>query len=451
MLPLQAFKQFINQHHLFLDNDRILLAVSGGKDSVLMAYLFNAASYKFGIAHCNFKLRGKDADDDEKFVAALADTFDVPFYSTAFNTETYAKINRISIQMAARELRYNWLESVRKENGYSYLALAHHQNDVIETVLLNLTRGTGIAGLHGIFPKRDIKIRPLLFIGRDEIDAIIESEKISYREDSSNASVKYARNKIRHLVVPVLKQLNPQLEQTFEENVRRLTDAEAFISAEIEKLRSQLFIETGEDSFRIAISELNVLKPLHFTLFELFKPFGFSEAVINDLIRSLPGQAGKIFESPTHFILLDRGKLLLQKRAEALPESVNIIENDTHVHWHNLQITMDAKDAEEVTIIPSPDRLYVDAGLLQYPLTVRSWLQGDRLRPFGMKSGMKKLSDVFTGAKIPLTEKLLYPVLVNGNSDIIGIPGLKADDRYKVMPHTKKVTIFEVQKQTSAW
>lgn len=228
MLPLKQFQDFIEQQQLFVRANKILLAVSGGKDSVLMLHLFKAIGIDIGVAHCNFNLRADEAQRDESFVGLLAKNLGLPFYVTHFDTKKYAAENKISTQMAARDLRYNWFEEIRHKEGYDYIALAQHQNDAVETVLINLTRGTGISGLHGILPKRDLLIRPLLFLNRQQIDEIVKTNHIDFVEDSSNASTNYTRNKIRLQVVPHLQEINPNLEKTFAENISRFAQLETF-------------------------------------------------------------------------------------------------------------------------------------------------------------------------------------------------------------------------------
>jgi tRNA(Ile)-lysidine synthase len=228
MLPLQQFQDFIREQALFNKDNRILLAVSGGKDSVLMLHLFKAIGVNFGVAHCNFNLRGAEAQRDENFVKMLSSSLGLPFYVTHFETKKYAQTHKISTQMAARELRYAWFEEIRANHGYDYIALAQHQNDAVETLLINLTRGTGISGLHGILPKRDKLIRPLLFLSRSDIEVLISENQLEFVEDSSNASLDYTRNKIRHTVVPALAEINPRLEKTFTENISRFAQVEMF-------------------------------------------------------------------------------------------------------------------------------------------------------------------------------------------------------------------------------
>jgi tRNA(Ile)-lysidine synthase len=281
MLPVKRFVDFIEQNKLFDANTKVLAAVSGGMDSVLMAHLLHAAGFKFGIAHCNFMLRGQEADADQDFTRQLAAQLGVSFHTIHFDTQQYAVNHKVSIQMAARHLRYQWFNEVCQSAGYKAIALAHHQNDTIETILLNLTRGTGIAGLHGILPKNGPLVRPLLFLARQEISEIIETEKIAFVEDSSNISVKYARNKIRHKVVPLLKELNPNLEATFESNLKHFIDLEILLNEKVEALQSEILVYQ-EDEVHISIEAIKKLSPKRLLLFKLLQPYGFIETVVDD-------------------------------------------------------------------------------------------------------------------------------------------------------------------------
>ncbi len=445
MLPLDLFKEFISANTLFNGSNRLLLAVSGGKDSVLMAYLFNAAGLQFGIAHCNFRLRGSESDQDEDFTRELAAQFHVPFYSISFDTQDAAKKDHISIEMAARTLRYDWFEKTRKENKYDLIALAHHKNDSAETVLLNLVRGTGISGLHGILPKRDNLVRPLLFLSREEINEIISGENIPFREDSSNGSVKYARNKIRLEIIPKLKELNPGLEETFDQNSRRLAEVEEYFKDQMDLLRTQLFKEQASGDYHIALGDLRKLKPKRTLLFELFCPFGFRSSVLDDLVQSWEGNPGKIFESLTHTILLDRDLLILHRKVTGFTEDRLVFENESFIQWGSHNFSLQRAEAGSLKIINDPDQAYLDTERLSFPLKFRSWQQGDTFYPLGM-TGKKKLSDFFINKKVPLNSKQLIPLLVNGNGDIVWIAGYQVDNRYKVTPQSEKVVIFEIQK-----
>ncbi|MCO5937287.1 tRNA lysidine(34) synthetase TilS [Mucilaginibacter sp. RB4R14] len=443
MLPVKRFVDFIEQNSLFTPANNILAAVSGGMDSVLMAYLLKAAGYNFSIAHCNFMLRGADANADQEFTRQLAQQLGVSFHTINFDTQQYTNNNKISIQMAARDLRYNWFAQISQSDGYDTIALAHHQNDTIETILLNLTRGTGIAGLHGILPKNGQLVRPLMFLTRDEIQTIITAEGLKYVEDATNASTKYARNKIRHQVVPLLKELNTNLEATFENNLRNFRELEVLLNNKVEALKKELLVR-HEGEVHIAIDKIKELSPKRLLLFKLLQGFGFIETVVDDLLTALDKHAGRIFESPGYSLGVDRGRLIISpKNAEGNVE-VSIKQNDSHVVYKSYKLNL-LHDDSALIVKNNPLAVSVDAELLQYPLTVRAWQQGDSFYPLGMKT-RQKLSDFFIHQKVPLHKKREIPVVVNGNGNIIWVGGYRLDERYKLGDNTKKVTIFELFK-----
>lgn len=439
MLPLQRFSEFIRENGLFALGQRVLLAVSAGKDSVLMAHLFNESRFPFGIAHCNFGLRGAESAADEAFVRALAGRLNVPFFHTEFSTTAYKTDNKLSIQMAARALRYAWLEQVRSENGYACVATAHHQSDATETVLLNLVRGTGLAGLHGILPKRELLIRPLLFLDGPEIAEIVAAEKIAFREDSSNAGMVYQRNRIRHDVIPALKALNPGLHQTFAENSRRFAQAEELVCREIEKARTALFITVGNLT-TIDMAGLRRLHPFQLFLFGLFKVYGFSADVLQDLERSLGGHSGKTFRSKSHTLTIDRGRLVLTETQTAIAD-VLVPAAPALVRWGDRTFRCREAGPDAIPAGSSSTAL-LDASKLVYPIRIRSWATGDSFRPLGLR-GSKKVSDVLVGMKIPLPLKNTIAVFENGNGEIVWVAGYRISDDYKIGSRTKKVAIFE--------
>jgi tRNA(Ile)-lysidine synthase len=365
----------------------------------------------------------------------------VPFHTTCFDTLKYAADEKISTQMAARHLRYQWFDQLRQQPGYSVIALAHHQNDAIETILLNLTRGTGIAGLHGILPKNGLLVRPIMFLNRQEVLQMVNENKIPYVEDSSNASTKYARNKIRLDVIPRLKELNPGLEHTFENNLRYFRELEQLLEQRVAELKKGLFI-FHDDEVHLLLDVIKNLEPKRLLLFKLLQEYGFNETIIDDLISALDKHPGRIFETPGFKLILDRDKIILTKKEYHQPHPLSINEGDNEINYGVHKLTL-LHDDSPLIVKDNPMAASVDGALLTYPLTLRTWQEGDYFFPLGMK-GRKKLSDFFIDQKVALHEKNDIPLLVNGNGDIIWICGYRPDERYKVSKKTKKVTIFEL-------
>lgn len=443
MLPLRNFKTYIEQHALFNSKDKILLAVSGGKDSVLMAHLFKLSGFNFGIAHCNFNLRADESQRDEAFVKLLALTLDVPFFVTHFNTKEFAASHKVSTQMAARTLRYRWFEELRQREQYDYIALAQHQDDAVETVLLNLTRGTGIAGLHGILPKRDRLIRPLLFLSSGDIAAIISKQQIEYVEDSSNLSTNYARNKIRLNVIPHLKEINPGLDETFKNNIQRFADTELVLQQVVGSLNEKI-IKKKQDKFYLSITEVKALNPKQLLLFELLRPFGFLEPVVAELLAGLDKQSGTTFFSHSHKIVIDRKHLIIDRLEDHLGLTKNVLIHPDQEKAEFLNTEIKFRSSTDLNFERNKGIAYVDADKLIFPLVLRSWQNGDKFKPIGMDR-YKKLSDFFIDEKVPITDKNRVPILVNGNGEIIWIAGLRQDNRYKLTEKTSLVTIFELR------
>ncbi len=439
MLPLHQFTNYISQHQLFEKNDHVLLAVSGGKDSVLMAQLFKLAGFNFSIAHCNFNLRANEAQRDEAFVKLLADDMGVPFHVVHFDTKAFAEQHHISTQMAARQLRYDWFDELREQQNYQYVAVAHHQNDAIETVLLNLVRGTGISGMHGILPKRGHLIRPLLFLSRQEIDDVIASNNFSFVEDSSNQSSKYARNKIRLNVIPHLREINPKLEDTFAENIHRFAETEALLQQVVAETRKKIFKEE-QGNITIDIAEVMNLQPRKLLFFELLKPLNFTAAVVDEILNSLGKQSGTSFYSSSHRLTIDRARLMISLIAEQEQE-LSYLHGEGSLSLPNGLLTLSI--SENLNFKSDKNFAYLDANLLIFPLVLRYRQPGDRFKPLGMKS-FKKLSDFFVDEKVPVPQKNKVPLLVNGNGDLLWVVAMRQDERYKVSATTKKVAIFEL-------
>ncbi|WP_017732585.1 tRNA lysidine(34) synthetase TilS [Nafulsella turpanensis] len=436
---VDQFLAYISEKELFTKKDKILLAISGGIDSVVMARLFADAGFTVGIAHCNFELRAEESDEDEKFVRKLARKMGAECHVKHFDTEQFAGDHKMSIQMAARELRYNWFETLAATEGYDYIALAHHQNDLLETMLLNLSRGTGIAGLHGIIPKRGRFVRPLLFADKEMIYAFVTEKQLIWREDSSNASTKYYRNKIRQEVIPPLQELNPNLAQTVSQTAEKVGAVERFFYRQADKLRETAIQQQGPDWLLILTPLEATEEPVLF-LSELLAPWGFSYVQARNIWQASRQEgttSGKIMDSPTHRLNIDRAQLIISPKSLQEYQSLEIQEGETPVQYTDWQFTFETKPAEGYQI--KPDRLLaaLDKDKLKYPLKLRKWKAGDWFCPLGMNK-KKKLSDFMIDEKIPLNLKERVLVLTSGES-IAWIVGYRIDNRFKLTDKSQEV------------
>jgi tRNA(Ile)-lysidine synthase len=437
---LKQFKSYIEEHQLFSEDNNILLAVSGGIDSVVMTHLFKLAGYKFGIAHCNFMLRGTESDIDEDFCRQLGKKLDVPFLSISFNTRMVAKERGISTQMAARDLRYEWFDEVCIIQGYDYVAAAHHLNDSIETFLFNFSKGCGIRGLHGIPVKNGDRIRPLLFATREEIERWAVDYKIQYREDASNAEKKYARNRIRHDVIPALKSINPSFEISAAKTIHRLLETEQLFDFAIEHFKS-LFIKQSGDSAKIDLDGLVKAPGSKTLLFEIIKEFGFNADQV-DLVISSNTSSGAIFYSNTHQMLLNRGNLEIIPEPEEEKEEVYfIVKGDHRVTLENGILQFDYKEGRPDTFSTDPNFAYMDTEKLKFPLRLRNWKHGDSFQPLGMKGESKKIKDFFTDSKLSIFDKKKVLILENTDGEVIWIIGHRADERFKITENTSNYAI----------
>lgn len=435
---LEEFKSFIQEKSLFQNKDCILLAVSGGIDSVVLCRLFHQAGYAFAIAHCNFQLRGEESDKDELFVADLAKQYKVPFHGSRFSTSFYAEQHNVSIQVAARELRYNWFEELRNEHTYSYVATAHHQDDEIETFFINLVRGTGISGLRGMLEKRERIVRPLLFTTKKEIVSYAKKEDISYREDSSNLCDTYTRNKIRHHVIPLLKELNSKALANMIASIANLRDVEHIFLERIAEVKKEMIVKEN-NYVKITIEKLKKLNPLGTYLFELLKDFGFNASTVEDIKNSLDHSAGKIFYSNTHKLLKDRSYLLVKPREYEQPfiKEEFLIEAAVHKIDKPICLQFEIIKKADWTVPSSTKSACLDYNQLRFPLLLRKWKQGDSFQPQGMK-GKKKLSDFLIDLKVSRMDKENTWVLCSGK-DIVWVIGYRIDERYKVHVNTSLV------------
>jgi tRNA(Ile)-lysidine synthase len=434
---INHFISFARENELFGPDDRILLAVSGGMDSMVMADLFRKAGATFGFVHCNFKLRGKDSDEDEAFARSVAEAYGVPAYVRSFNTLEYAESKNISIQMAARELRYGFFKETAQDHHYRYIATAHHLDDQTETFFINLLRGCGIAGLHGINLRKDNIIRPLLFATRNEIEAYASKNSIKYRIDHTNEETKYIRNKIRHHVIPVLKEINPDFQQEMARNISRLKDVEDIYRQEIERHKAAIIQRSG-DSFFIDIDLLKKRHPLQTILYEVISEFGFNESDAANIILALDGIPGKTFYSSDNRLLIDRGKIIIEKRPEEQSSGEDYHISDTDQLLSSpFRADIKILTADGYTIPADKKTASLDYDKLHFPLQLRRWRKGDFFVPLGMRN-RKKLSDMFVDLKYPRFKKENTWVLCSAD-DIVWVIGERIDERYKVDADTKNV------------
>jgi len=439
LIDLQSF---IEQENLCQNKDRILLAVSGGIDSASMFHLFQEAGFSIAIAHCNFGLRGEESDQDEVFVQNLAEEFDIPFFNARFETKEIAEREGISIQMAARDLRYDWFEEIRKKYDYDYIAIAHNKDDVIETFLINLTRGCGLKGLSGIKPINGKVIRPLLFAFRKEIIQYMTENDHGFREDSSNKSVKYSRNLLRHEIIPLFEKLNSGFKETIIENVWRLKESETVYLDKIESKKEEIF-KTKNQQIILDIEQLKLLNPITTYMHEFLKPFGFSQTQISDIINSLDGISGKKFNSLTHRLIKDRTQLIIEEISIINKKSFVINSINESIEYPLKLKLSEINRTDNYKISRDLNSGSFDFNLIEFPLNIRKWKNGDYFMPLGMNN-LKKLSDFFIDNKFSLSEKENVWILESENK-IVWIIGHRIDERFKITDKTKKILQINLQ------
>lgn len=433
---IEAFKNHIKNNLGFLSKSKLVIAISGGLDSVVLAHVCHALKFHMVLAHCNFNLRGNESDEDERFVVDLAKKLDLEVFIESFETETYAETEKLSIQMAARELRYHWFSDLVKNLNFDYILTAHHADDNLETFLINLTRGTGLNGLTGIPEINENIIRPLLPFSREQIENYAKEKNLKWREDSSNASDKYLRNKLRHQVISHLKEANPELLQNFKNTLQNLNDSADIVNESVNEVLKCVIDSNDEHQITYKISEFKKLNNPKAFLFEIFKDYGFSEW--NDIVDLLDAQSGKQVLSNTHRLLKDRAHLILtnlcQSERGMTAESIVINESDEKIELPTGTLCFDEVDAISK---PSKTTIFVDASTLEFPLHIRKWENGDVFYPSGM-TGKKKLSKYFKDEKLSLVDKEQVWLLTS-NDKIVWVVGMRADNRFKVTDKTVNV------------
>lgn len=433
---IDKLKRFIDEKNLLALHDRILVAVSGGLDSMVLLHLLQQLDMEVAVAHCNFQLRGQDSDEDEEFVRNYCVQINIPFFCKRFETNNYATENKLSIQMAARELRYAWFDELIEGKGFTKLTTAHHFNDSIETMMLNLVRGAGIEGLRGIPPMRGKIIRPLLFATRDEIIQYAADHQITWREDISNQTDDYQRNFIRHQVIPQLKRINIALESTIRESVNKMEDEWAFYLKHVEDWKEKFVTQEGQT---IKISKEGFLHPAHGAslLWNSIKTFGFSYEHCKDALDIKDKQSGKRFLSGSHKLVVDRDYFMVTPLGNQW--------NEISIQMHQTQATLGPwkLDIRVPAVIKPSDIAYeavLDADKLVFPLQWRKWLPGDSFFPLGM-THRKKISDFLIDKKISVGEKDSVTVLESAG-EIVWVAGHRIDNRFKLTPNTKRALTF---------
>ncbi|MFO8067998.1 MAG: tRNA lysidine(34) synthetase TilS [Bacteroidales bacterium] len=432
------FLEFIEGNKLIERDQKTLLAVSGGIDSVAMAHFFYISKYEFEIAHCNFGLRGKESDQDEVFCRELAEKYNVSFFSTKFDTQKYARENKVSIQTAARDLRYKWLEEVRQQHNLDLIATAHHLDDNAETMLFNIARGTGYAGIKGIPLVNKLIVRPLMVFQRDEIESFLFQNNLKYREDSSNIKTDYSRNKIRNNVFPVLKEINPDVIRNFASLANIAKKTEELLIYLINK--EGLLVEKGNE-YHIPIEKLNKYPVRETLLYHILKEFGFSPSQTRDIKSTSKTQPGKYFKSDNYILIRDRENFIVAPiKDEFINGDIDIIPDQICQINNNLCLNTSVKDKSPDFSIPKESNFAaLDFDLLKFPLKLRKWKEGDSFCPFGME-GRKKISDFLIDIKTPLHKKEEVLVLLSGD-DIVWVVGHRPDNNYCVTDSTKKIFI----------
>jgi tRNA(Ile)-lysidine synthase len=440
---LASFKSYIQQEQLLAANNKLLLAVSGGLDSVVLTDLCIAAGFDIVLAHCNFQLRGAESDRDEQFVRDLATKYNKTILVQRFDTAAYAIEKKISVQVAARELRYNWFFSLLSSDEAiaDHILTAHHRDDNIETLLMNFFKGTGIAGLRGILPKQDKLVRPLLFASRADLQAYAEAKDLQWVEDSSNASDKYTRNYLRHQLMPVLQEIYPQVLDNLGDNIERFREIEILYRQAID-MHTKKLLEVKGNEVHIPVLKLAKLTPLPSIVYEIIKAYQFSPAQVNEVISLLTSETGKYVQSAEFRIIRNRNWLII---APVVTEEAQliVIDGPGKVKFSNGSISLESSPAAGYTLSTDPLVVALDAKDIDFPLILRPWKKGDYFYPLGMQK-KKKIARFLIDQKLSATAKEKVWVM-EMNKKIIWVVGMRIDDRFKIRPSTKNLLTITLE------
>jgi len=443
----QRFLNYITENKLFTKDDRILVGVSGGADSVFLVHLLKQLGFKFAIAHVNFKLRNSDSELDQKFVENLAHHLQVLFYTISFETMQLAQNEGVSIEMEARKLRYQWFAQLKHQYKYDYITTAHHSDDDIETYLLNIIRGTGIRGTSGILEKKDELIRPLLFTNKSEIVEYLTLKNIEFRTDKSNFENVYHRNKIRNVILPEMEKINSSVKKNILENIRINKEIEQIYNEAVFRNKMNCLTQENEE-IKINIEQLKKLNPIRTYLYEFLKPYNFNSDIVFEIIKTINTASGKQFFSATHKLLKDRDYLIISKIQKQDKPTEYLITDIRNIMLINkgfddeLKLKMSLIEKKTDFILNKNSNFaYIDFEKITFPLRLRKWQNGDFFEPLGMKT-KKKISDFFIDKKINIFEKEKIWILED-NQQIIWLVGLRIDNNVKITEETKKYLIFE--------
>lgn len=430
------FETHIDNSLDFLRDSKLLIAISGGLDSVVLTHLCHSLELDISLAHCNFGLRGQESDADEAFVLELAENLDLEVFIEHFSTEEFAKQHKLSIQMAARELRYNWFSELAESLEFDYILTAHHADDNLETFLINLSRGTGLSGLVGIPEVNDAIVRPLLPFSREELETYAKANHLKWREDSSNASDAYLRNKLRHHVIPVLKETNPNLLQNFKMTLAHLNDTSDIVEESLRAVAKRAIVDIDEHKLVLDILPFKKANNPKAYLYEMFKDYGFT--AWEDMVALLDAQSGKQIFSERYRLLKDRTHLILTKINDKERSQLEHVEAPVVIKSidHTIQTPVGTLSFNEEAAVfeKRTNVIVVDRDVLEFPLHLRQWRKGDVFYPLGM-TGKKKLSKYFKDEKMSVIDKENVWLLTS-NGDIVWVLNRRADDRFKVTDAT---------------
>jgi len=440
-----AFRSFVEDQQLWQPHHRILVAVSGGVDSVVLAHLLHLGDWSFALAHLNFSLRAAASDADAAFVRALGKAYGVPVYDTAVDTRK-ARQPGESIQMAARRLRYDWLEQVREREAFDWIATAHQVDDSLETILLNLAKGTGLKGLLGIPLRTRRVVRPLLFATRRQVEAFARREGLTWREDASNLEDTYDRNKIRLHVLPVLRQLNPRLSETAVQTFANLRESALLADEAAAAWKARCLRQEGEAGRTvIELTPLGDHPALRDLLYRWLGPYGFSGAQVEQIADSL-GRAGARFDASDYRLLVDRRRLILEPQAVASARTFLLPEAGSSLQLEDGRRLSASTPRPVPSVIPSTDsEAWLDAGSLHFPLRVRHWQPGDVFQPLGMDGQHQKVKDFFTNQKLDRFQKERVWLVETRQGDICWIAGYRIDHRFRLRPKSGRCIVLKLE------